>query len=179
MLLTNLKLMATKIFYGNQYVEKFTCDGKKLNWKQKLVLATKRLVWRSTGLAMLLCALGWAYMAGWHGNSANAQNKPIEIIEVPVKAAFPPFLQRICNAEVTGNPNKTSHQFNKDGSVVRGVLTPSDIGYCQINESINNDLARKLGYDIFTEQGNKDFAVYLFNTRGTQPWNASKEKWSK
>ncbi len=89
------------------------------------------------------------------------------IKEVHIQPDFPPFLKKICNAESGGR------QFNKDGSVVRGIVDKSDIGICQINERYNNDLARKLGYDIYTEEGNKAFALYLFNNRGTQPWLAS------
>lgn len=100
-------------------------------------------------------------------------------IEVPKKESLSdyPMLEKICNAEVTGNANKKSHQFNTDGSVVRGRIDKSDIGYCQINERYNNDLARKLGYDIYSEDGNQQFAIYLFKNRGTEPWNASKDMW--
>ena len=90
-----------------------------------------------------------------------------------------PFLHKICNSEVTGSPTKETYQFKSNGDVVRGKVDKSDIGACQINERYNNDLARRLGYDIYTEKGNKDFAVYLYLTQGTAPWNASKSMWSK
>ncbi len=90
---------------------------------------------------------------------------------------FPPILQKICNAEVTGNKNTPSHQFKKNGAVVRGTTTPSDIGYCQISEIIWNDKARELGYDIYTEKGNKDMALWLFLHYGSEPWYLSKSNW--
>ena len=93
----------------------------------------------------------------------------VTTVKTPITFDDIPLLQKICKAE-SGN-----RQFNKDGSILRGVVNKSDLGYCQINEVINNDLARKLGYDIFTEQGNKDFAVYLYLTRGSSPWNASRK----
>lgn len=84
---------------------------------------------------------------------------------------FPPALQSICKAESGGK------QFKADGHVVRGHITPSDIGLCQINEPIWNDKARDLGFDIYTEQGNKDMALWLFDHQGTEPWNSSKAAW--
>jgi hypothetical protein len=78
-----------------------------------------------------------------------------------------PLLMKICKAE------SENRQFNSKGDVLRGIKNPSDIGYCQISESINNDDARRLGYDIYTEQGNKDYAVHLFLEKGYAPWMAS------
>ena len=86
---------------------------------------------------------------------------------------FPKALQAICTAESGGK------QFKADGRVVRGHVNPSDIGICQINEPIWNDLARELGFDIYTEAGNKDMALWLFDRYGTEPWNASKHMWIK
>ena len=79
-----------------------------------------------------------------------------------------PLLVKICKAE------SQNTQFKKDGRVMRGTVNPSDIGYCQINEPIWNDTARKLGYDIYTEDGNKDMSVYIFLNQGSEPWNSSK-----
>jgi hypothetical protein len=95
------------------------------------------------------------------------------VVKETIKFEDIPMLVKICKAESGGK------QFNSNGDVLRGKVTPSDIGYCQISEVYNNDLARKLGYDIYTEQGNKDFAVYLYFTRGVQPWMASSGVWSK
>lgn len=68
-------------------------------------------------------------------------------------------------------------QFNTDGSVFRGKVNRKDIGYFQINEYWNGAMAKKLGYDIYTEEGNIGFALYLYHTQGTAPWNASKPCW--
>jgi hypothetical protein len=120
-------------------------------------------------------ALGWASVAGYNyakGNVAPLTVYAEKITEVPVNT-FPPMLTKICNAESGGK------QFNKDGSVLRGRVNPSDIGFCQLNEPIWNDKARKMGLDIYTEQGNKDMALYIFSNYGTDPWNSSKVMWSK
>lgn len=84
-----------------------------------------------------------------------------------------PILVKICNAESGGK------QFKANGDVVRGRVNPSDIGICQINEAINNDQARKLGFDIFTQKGNEQMAIWMFVHEGTAPWNSSKAGWSK
>lgn len=102
-------------------------------------------------------------------NPKTVQGAETLVVKTVIKdSEYPPILKKICDAESSGK------QFNADGSVLRGVIDKSDIGICQINERYNNDEARRLGYDIYTEQGNKAFALHLFNTRGTQPWEASR-----
>lgn len=145
-------------YHGNQY---------ELSFWGKAAKFTKRTIIVTGGMS----ALGWAAYLG--SNYVPRTVYADKVVEVPAKVEFPLILTKICFAESGGR------QFNKDGSVLRGRTTPSDIGICQINEAINNDLARKLGYDIFTEEGNKAFALYLFNHRGTEPWNASKANWLK
>lgn len=88
-------------------------------------------------------------------------------------SVFPPILEKICQAESGGR------QFNKNGDVLRGAVNKSDIGYCQLQETIWNDKARKMGYDIYTEQGNKDMALWIFNHYGSEPWYLSKKNWNK
>lgn len=105
---------------------------------------------------------------------ASAEVQTVEVTkEVHVKDVrdFPPALQVICKAESGGKHLKA------DGHIVRGHINPSDLGICQINEPIWNDRARDLGYDIFSEQGNKDMALWLFDHYGTEPWNSSKAGW--
>jgi len=168
--------MKTKIFYGRDLIGRFTCDGKRYTrfglLKLKVGIFMKNTLRRLAYMAIV----GWIAVGTLHIGMARA--KVIEVskeVIVPVVTKFEdiPMLVKICNAESGGR------QFNKNGDVLRGTVDKSDIGFCQINERYNNDLARKLGYDIYTEQGNKDFAVHLFFTRGTEPWNASKANWNK
>jgi hypothetical protein len=93
-------------------------------------------------------------------------------VEVPIQPDIP-ILTKICNAESGGK------QFNSDGSVVRGKVNPSDIGICQINEPTWNDRARKLGFDIYTQDGNEAMAQWIFLNYGDIPWSASKAGWNK
>lgn len=68
-------------------------------------------------------------------------------------------------------------QWNSDGSVHRGVLTPADVGVMQVNEYYHNDRAEKLGYDLETLDGNLGYAKYLYSRQGTAPWSASEKCW--
>lgn len=164
-----------RFVYNVQPIE--TYFSKNIRWYQKFLWHSARAI-RNCSVVASFVITGYASVAIYEmfrSEPARAQS----IIEIPAKSEFPPILQRICNAEVTGNPNTPSHQFNKNGSVVRGKTTPSDIGYCQINEPIWNDKARELGYDIYTEEGNKAFAVWLFNHYGSEPWYISKNNWKR
>jgi len=53
-----------------------------------------------------------------------------------------------------------------------------DHGYFQIND-IHISTAKKMGIDIFTPEGNAEYAIYLIKTYGLSPWSASKSKWNK
>ena len=68
-------------------------------------------------------------------------------------------------------------QYNPDGSVFRGQINPNDIGVLQINLTYNGAEAQKLGYDIYTLQGNVAFAKYLYQQEGSQPWSSSEACW--
>ena len=70
-------------------------------------------------------------------------------------------------------------QFNKDGTVLKGVVDNRDTGAMQINTYYHLSDAQKLGLDIFTLEGNLAYARYLYERQGTQPWNASSKCWSK
>lgn len=70
-------------------------------------------------------------------------------------------------------------QFDKNGEAVRGKVNDKDIGLFQINASIWKDEAEKLGYDIFTLDGNVKMARYIYAKQGTKPWGASKPCWGK
>lgn len=67
--------------------------------------------------------------------------------------------------------------YNPDGSVKLGVKDPRDTGLMQINTRWHLEAARALGFDIFTEAGNKGYALHLRSTEGIQPWDNSRECW--
>ncbi len=126
-----------------------------------------RLLGTMTALATLIVLI---FTAGQWSKPDHVQAFTNTIVQ---STEFPPMLAKICKAE-SGN-----RQFNSKGTVLRGAVNPSDIGFCQINEPTWNDKAMELGYNIYTEKGNKDMALYIFNHQGTDPWNSSKANWSK
>jgi hypothetical protein len=69
-------------------------------------------------------------------------------------------------------------QFDNNGNVVKNPDSTA-IGIMQIMSSIHSEYADKLGIDIRTVQGNLAYARYLYDEKGTVPWNASKACWSK
>ena len=71
------------------------------------------------------------------------------------------------------------HQFNEDGTVVRGEKNKADIGIMQINEKYHADTADKLNLDIYTAEGNIAFGKYLYGKYGTKPWSSSSKCWSQ
>ncbi len=70
-------------------------------------------------------------------------------------------------------------QFNKDGSVHRGVVNNKDVGAMQINEHYHLETSKKKGYDIYTLEGNLKYARDLYDRQGPQPWISSSPCWGK
>lgn len=70
-------------------------------------------------------------------------------------------------------------QFDKDGSIHRGVVNDQDLGVMQVNEFYHGITAKKLGLDLYGIQGNVAYAKYLYEKEGTQPWISSSPCWSK
>ncbi len=70
-------------------------------------------------------------------------------------------------------------QYNKDGTVLRGRAVRDDVGVMQINEHYHAAMAKKLGIDIYSIDGNIEYAKHIYQESGTAPWSASKPCWSK
>ena len=83
-----------------------------------------------------------------------------------------PFLADIAQCE------SQMLQFNTNGDVLRNPNSTA-IGIMQIMTSVHSDTADKLGIDIHTIQGNLAYARYLYEEKGTAPWNSSKACWGK
>jgi hypothetical protein len=67
----------------------------------------------------------------------------------------------------------------KDGEIFRGVENSKDIGVMQINTRFHEATATDMGIDIYSLQGNLEYAKYLYEKEGTKPWKASKPCWGK
>lgn len=73
----------------------------------------------------------------------------------------------------------TFTHYDKNGDIVRGRVNSADVGVMQINEKYHLETAEKLGYDIHTVEGNVNYAKYLYDKYGAQPWKASSPCWGK
>jgi hypothetical protein len=68
---------------------------------------------------------------------------------------------------------------DKYGNVLRGELTPKDVGVMQINEGYHLTDSKKLGFNIHTLEGNMAYARYLYEKQGARPWLASSHCWAE
>lgn len=98
---------------------------------------------------------------------------PTEVEKVEVRPIVHSQLLEIARCESENN------HFDKDGSVLRGKINNQDVGRFQINLEYHEKDAVKLGYDLFTEEGNTNYAVWLYEKEGSKPWNWSKHCWGK
>ncbi len=114
-------------------------------------------------------------------SSLHVQEKTEEIpqakvltVEEEVKLYFKndPTMWRIAYCE------SKYRQFNKDGSLLRGVQNPKDVGVFQINEYWHLAQSKRLGLDIHTLKGNLAYAAYLRAQNGYRDWGWSKSCWS-
>lgn len=69
-------------------------------------------------------------------------------------------------------------QYDESGNAMRGWINAKDVGVMQINEDYHLETANKLGYDIYTLEGNLSYARYLYETQGTRPWVHSSPCWN-
>jgi hypothetical protein len=61
-------------------------------------------------------------------------------------------------------------QFRSDGKVLRGGPSGQYIGIFQIDENIHTARAKKMNMDIHSIDGNVNYARYLYDSSGTNPW---------
>lgn len=99
--------------------------------------------------------------------------------EVPPKPALNPALHVPCACESTGSAMGTPTQYDPNGNVLHGRINHDDIGECQINNDYNGAQASAMGFDIYTEDGNIQFANYLYETQGLRPWKWSEHCWGQ
>jgi hypothetical protein len=85
---------------------------------------------------------------------------------------LPPVLQRIIKAESGG------HQFGPSGQVLVRANTNGtvDMGIAQIN-TVWFKKAHELGLDLTKEEDNIKMAVWIYENKGTGPWESSRKNW--
>lgn len=73
----------------------------------------------------------------------------------------------------------TYRQFDNDGKPLRGVHNKDDVGVFQINEKFHLAKSQELGYDIYSTEGNIDYAVWVLKHQGSKAWVWSRPCWDK
>lgn len=99
--------------------------------------------------------------------------KEVEEVEEVAHINIPHTLAMIAKCESGGT------HYKANGEVIRGIVNNLDVGKFQINLKYHQSAALKMGLDLLKEEDNTTYAIHLFNTQGTAPWNASKHCWSK
>jgi hypothetical protein len=101
--------------------------------------------------------------------------KDFKTLEAYVRAYYKdtPELAEIAKCE------SMFRQYDAKGAILKGVVDKDDIGIMQINKYYNGSNAEKLGYDIYTIEGNLAYAKVLYDKFGTDPWSSSEKCWEK
>ena len=68
-------------------------------------------------------------------------------------------------------------QFNEQGGVLRGGHNPDDAGLFPINQRYHLTQSQTQDYDIYSTEGNIDYALGLLKEEGTRHWRASQACW--
>ncbi|MCW9054771.1 MAG: hypothetical protein OQJ98_02205 [Candidatus Pacebacteria bacterium] len=68
-------------------------------------------------------------------------------------------------------------QYDEDGNTLRGEENRRDVGVMQINEQYHLHDALEMGIDLYTLEGNLEYARHLYETMGLKPWKYSKKCW--
>ncbi|MEI6042372.1 MAG: hypothetical protein WCQ00_02280 [bacterium] len=111
-------------------------------------------------------------------NDTPVKTKKVDInseVESKVRLYFAdtPIMAEIVKCE------SRFRQFNADGSAFRGIANNQDVGIAQVNEYYHAKRAKKLGYDIYSVEGNMAYAKLLYQEEGTAPWISSAPCWKK
>ncbi|XKT74292.1 MAG: hypothetical protein ACJKTH_02975 [Patescibacteria group bacterium UBA2163] len=104
---------------------------------------------------------------------ATSAEQQIDSLEAYVEDYFAdaPILTQIAHCE------SSMRHLGKDGEILRGIVDSDDIGVMQINTRYHQETADELGINIYSLQGNLEYARYLYDTQGVQPWSASMPCW--
>ena len=99
---------------------------------------------------------------------------PPEPPKEEVRRVIPAELQRIAWCE------SNNRHFDENGEVIKGAINPLDTGRYQINLFYHQTQAEALGFDLFTEDGNEAYALWLYdNGNGAWHWRWSESCWSE
>lgn len=82
-----------------------------------------------------------------------------------------PMLAEIARCE------STFRQHDSSGQILRGKVNKGDIGIMQINKYYHEEDATRLGFDIYTLEGNLGYAKWLYGRESDGPWVHSSKCW--
>jgi hypothetical protein len=148
----------------------------------------KRIMKESLKVVMVLSFVAGSIVGTYALGSASTSAQVVYAsVPTPV-STMPdlPILDRIGDCE-SGQRNKegkpiagTATQFAKDGQVILNANSNHtvDIGKYMINNNVWGETATKMGDDLMTEQGNTNFAIWLFTNKGDSAWEDSSSCWS-
>jgi hypothetical protein len=96
-------------------------------------------------------------------------------VEEVVKDYFKdiPILAQVAKCE------STFRQHDSNGNVLRGVVNSFDVGVMQINEKYHLERSQKMNINIYSLDGNLEYARALYDQSGTAPWSSSKACWAE
>lgn len=158
-----------KVFYGNTRLrDVYPYATKWQVFKYKVARLIRTVFMFTVGVSATV--LMFYILQASHGQQ-------VVVKEVFVNAEtideLPPVMKRIAQCE-SGNTHYKNGQVitngNKNGSV--------DIGRFQINLAIWGKTATELGYDLAKDEGNTNFALYLYENYGSEPWIWSRTCWN-
>ena len=166
----------TKLFFGNQYVESFNCDGRKFTKFQIFKIKMKKFLKKLLSwLIVILIAVGIGQYVRWAYPTTITKEVVKEVI-VNQEIKYP-ILDKIALCESNNKHFDTNGQVLVRGNT--GNRASVDVGRYQLNVMYHGAKATAMGLNLFNEQDNRTYAIYLFETQGTEPWSASKKCWLK
>jgi hypothetical protein len=152
------------------------------------ITITNRLIIQLTiGLAMLIASISDAQVIEAPTNTETesivdetyseiSEEVKVRTTEEIIAEHFKdtPILKRIAFCE-----SQNRQIDEKTGVTLRGTVNPQDVGLMQINEKYHLEASKKLGLDIYTLEGNADYAKHLYVTQGVKPWVYSSTCWDR
>jgi hypothetical protein len=118
--------------------------------------------------------------------TTDSTSTPEKVTKSPnAETTLPKVLLDIAWCESRNNQSAIGYNYRtrtitlEDGSTTtEKYVWSKDIGTFQINDFYHLETARKMGFDIYTVEGNTQYALFLYNSNGTRDWNPSKPCWS-
>jgi hypothetical protein len=145
------------------------------------LLVTLNRILNLTTVGLLALVSGFNTV-GTPANSITAEvSKTDSVLESKTATTEEKVMQYFADKPILIDIARCESRFrhtNKNGTVLRGELTPADVGVMQINERYHLEASKKLGYDIHSLEGNMAYAEYLYDKQGARPWLASSHCWA-